>query len=84
MSGGQWIIGKKCPLGHLETFFEGALGYYEETAIAECAEECDANDNCKFADLYWTSSMQACYLRSDKCGNYETNEAPGYRVYIKG
>ena len=80
-TGGKWIIGKKCPLGYLQTFFQGNLGYDVDTAKAECAAGCNTRDDCKFADLYWVNNRQSCYLRSDKCGSFYPH--PAYRVYIK-
>ena len=86
---GEWIIGKKCPRGHLETFFRGDLGKDLETAKTECSAACNARDDCKFADLYYPASgttianWQTCYLRSDACGNYQDNEHWAYRLYIK-
>ena len=81
-TGGKWIIGKKCPLGYLETFFRGNLGYDVDTAKAECAAGCNARDDCKFADLYWVNNRQTCYLRSNKCV-YPNYPHPAYRAYIK-
>ena len=84
MGDGHWIIGKLCTArGILTKLFQGDLGYDVDTAKAKCAEGCNARDDCKFADLYWISSMQVCYLNNDKCGNYQTNEHPAYRLYIK-
>ena len=84
MGDGHWIIGKLCTArGILTKLFQGDLGYDVDTAKAKCAEGCNARDDCKFANLYWVSSMQVCYLNNDKCGNYQTNEHPAYRLYIK-
>ena len=78
--------GHKCPLGHLKEFFRGYEGHDEDTAKDKCATACNARADCKFADLYWTrqSGEQACYLRSNKCGDYENNKHSAYRLYIKG
>ena len=80
---GEWLVGKKCPNGWIDTLFQGDLGYDVETAKTKCAAGCNARDDCRFADLFWVSSKQTCYLRSDKCGDYQNNEHWAYRVYIK-
>ena len=67
----------------MKTLFKGDLGYDVDTAKAKCAEGCNANDDCKFADLYWFSRRQTCYLYSEVCESFELTDHRDYRHYIK-
>ena len=85
--GGSWLKGHKCPLGQIYpdgTFFQGSYGYSLEEAKGKCARACDDLEECFFADLYYTSGKQTCYLKSNKCGSWQTNTHSAYHLYTKG
>ena len=61
----------------MQSFFSDFLGYDEDTAKAKCAEGCDANDHCKFANLYrhiiedgiyYEKGKVKCNFMNEKCG----------------
>ena len=81
---GEWEPGKHCPGGWIETFFRGSLGYDKMTAKAKCAAACNERSDCFFADLFWGTNWQTCYLKDNDCGNWQTTEHHSYQVYIKG
>ena len=83
-SSGSWIQGHKCPRGNIGTEFQGNLGYNLEEAKQKCASACDARADCFFADLYYTSNKQTCYLRGSNCGSWQTSKHPAYHLYKKG
>lgn len=55
-------------------------------AKALCASACDSRDDCVFADLAWTSNdaLQACYLKGNDCGDWQSNTQRAYHIYQKG
>jgi len=80
---GEWKATHKCPSGLITTAFD-ETGYSKDRAKELCAEACNDNDSCKFADLYFVNSRQVCYTRSDQCGDWQGNTHPSYSLYIKG
>ena len=80
----QWTQGHKCPKGSIGTDFQGNYGYDLNEAKRQCASGCDAREDCLFADLYYTSSKQTCYLKGGNCGNWPSNTHSSYHLYQKG
>ena len=80
---GSWIQGHSCPQGQLSTHFEGNLGYNLKEAKQKCALGCNTRIDCFFADLYYTSSKQTCYLRGSNCGSWQTSTHWAYHLYQK-
>merc|ERR1719411_2118025 len=85
-AGDKWIAGHTCPIGKswISTEFDKEKKESEQQAKAECAAACEANDLCAYADLFYTSKMSTCYLRTEECGDWETSTHHNYRLYIKG
>lgn len=78
-----WMENYKCPMGFLKTEFSGKTGYSVEQAKAKCAKACDSQVKCKYADLYYGSSRQICYLKRASCGNWRASRPPNYHLYFK-
>ena len=81
---GNWIAGHKCPRGRLSTFFQADLGYALSEAKERCSSACIANPECYYADLYYTSNKQTCYLKGTGCGDWNANTHSAYHLFIKG
>ena len=81
-SDNEWINGITCHRGQLKKVSLGDLGKRVDTAKAKCAEACDLEDKCRYANLYWTKNKQTCYLNNEECGKKFENHS-SYRVYEK-
>jgi len=79
----QWIKGYKCPSGQIATAFSGNLKYPEADAKTRCENACDARADCKYAELFYHPSLQACYLRNERCGDWKNNKHNMYFLYRK-
>ena len=84
LSKGNWIAGHKCPRGRLSTFFQGDLGYALSEAKERCSSACIASPECYYADLYYTSNKQTCYLKGTGCGDWNANTNSAYHLFVKG
>ena len=76
--------GHKCSTRHLDTSFSRQKGYSLKDAKQRCAIECDVRDDCFFADLYFTTQSQSCYLTGKDCGDWQNNKHRDYYMYKKG
>ena len=57
-----WVAGYTC--GYTaETHFDGDYGYTLDQAKDKCELGCKADPQCDFANLYFTGSLQTCYLK---------------------
>ena len=57
-----WVAGYTC--GYTaETHFHGDYGYTLDQAKDKCELGCKADPQCDFANLYFTGSLQTCYLK---------------------
>ena len=81
---GSWIQGHKCPHNNIGTHFQGQNGYNLDLAKSTCQAACDARDDCFFADLYYETHSQTCYLRGSGCGDWQSTMHGAYQLYIKG
>ncbi len=54
-----------------------------EEAKQKCASGCNARVDCFFADLYYTSNKQTCYLKGSDCGSWQSNAHSAYHLYQK-
>ena len=83
---GSWIKGHNCPLGGLPdgTLFHGDMDLTLAHAKTRCASGCDARDDCRFADLYYTEDLQECRLKGSGCGGWQTSTHWAYHLYQKG
>ena len=80
---GTWIEGHKCPRGFLHTYF--LYGYNLDSAKSTCLADCNARDDCYFADLYDKTSSQTCILRGNDCGDWQSHGPhESYHLFIKG
>ena len=50
----------------------------------KCEKACKTNDECIFADLYFTIKKQFCYLRRNDCGDWQANKHSKYYLFEKG
>ena len=72
--GSSWIVGKFCTDpdgGEPMIFFKDFIGTKKdlETAKKECADGCDSNEDCKYAEILWIpEQVQYCsFWTKDEC-----------------
>ena len=82
---GQWIEGRVCRYGYVQSFFNGFYVYPDlDTAKAKCAEGCDTNDYCKFANLHTKRGIQVCKFYDDSCGPEASPYMTRKKTYRRG
>ena len=87
---GNWIDHKLCAGGcakppcppMLSTAFWGALGYSLSEAKQKCSSACEANPNCRFANLYFTGNTRGCNLYDKNC-DYKSSNSRIYYLFQK-
>ena len=86
-----WKLGFKCHHSELDagtgisTIFEGNNGYNLNIAKSTCSEACEAREDCRFADLYYSGTEnQSCSLHGSYCSDWRSSQHPLTAVYVKG
>ena len=77
---GFWTEGQTC--SNLAMAFNGNLGFTKQEAKSACADACNKEDDCMFADLYYSSSRQICRI-SSTCGDWIKGKNSAYSLYQK-